>query len=273
MAEECTHDCSSCGVAGCGDREDEPRPIARKNVKHVFAVFSGKGGVGKSLVTGLLASALCKQGKKVGILDADITGPSVPRMFGLRPPLTADDDGINPAVTESGIKVMSINLMLPQEDLPVAWRGPVVNSAIQQFWEEVNWEDLDILLIDMPPGTSDVAFTVLRQIPVEGIITVSAPQELVGMIVGKAVNFAKEFEVPVVGLVENMAYFQCDECGKKHYIYGDPQGAYVAQKYGIGAYADLPVNPAVAHACDKGQVEQIDVQGMLDSILALIPQD
>lgn len=272
MAEECTHDCSSCGVAGCGDREEQPI-TARKNVKHVFAVYSGKGGVGKSLVTGLLASALQKQGKKVGVLDADITGPSVPRMFGLKPPLTADNDGINPAATESGIKVMSINLMLPEEDIPVAWRAPVLNSAIQQFWNEVNWEDIDVLLVDMPPGTSDVAFTVLRQIPVEGVIAVSAPQELVGMIVGKAVHLAQDFDVPVVGLVENMAYFQCDECDKKHYIYGTPQGGYVAQKYNIGAYATLPVNPAIAKACDKGQVETVDMGDLLDPIMALFPED
>ena len=270
---DCNGSCSSCGVAGCGDRVEEERPVARKNVKHVYGVFSGKGGVGKSLVTGLLASALNKKGLRVGVLDADITGPCVPRMFGLKPPLTADNDGINPAVTESGIKVISVNLMLPAEDMPVAWRGPVLNSVLLQFWNEVNWEDLDVLLIDMPPGTSDVAFTALGQMSMEGMITVSAPQELVGMIVGKAVNFASEFKVPVLGLVENMAYFKCDECGKKHYLYGMPQGKGVCEKYGIGAYAQLPIDPAIAAACDRGEIESVDLGDALDDIIATLKVD
>ena len=236
-------------------------------------MLSGKGGVGKSLVTGLLACVLQRRGLKVGVLDADITGPCIPRLFGMKPPITADEDGLNPAVTENGIKIMSVNLMLPQEDDPVAWRGPVINGVLQQFWDEVNWEDLDVLLVDMPPGTSDVAFTVLGQIPTEGIITVSAPQELVGMIVGKAVNFAKEFEVPVLGLVENMAYFQCDECEKKHYIYGEPQGKTVCEKYDIKAYSQLPLDPNIAKLCDAGKVETIDASGMLDAVIDVLKVD
>ncbi|MGN1361082.1 MAG: Mrp/NBP35 family ATP-binding protein [Eggerthellaceae bacterium] len=263
---DCSHDCGSCGSAGDCAEYEEPSN-ARANVKHVYGILSGKGGVGKSLVTGLLACALQRRGLKVAILDADITGPCIPRQFGLNPPLTADADGINPKITNTGIKVMSINLMLPEDDLPVAWRGPVINSAIKQFWGEVNWEDVDVLLVDMPPGTSDVAFTVLREMPVEGIVTVSAPQEMVGMIVGKAVNFTKDFDIPVLGLVENMAYFVCDDCNKKHYIYGQPQGQAVAKKYGIGAYTTLPMDPRIAMACDKGEIEYVDMGHMLDPIL------
>ncbi|WP_334099637.1 P-loop NTPase, partial [Gordonibacter pamelaeae] len=216
--EECTHECGSCGVAGCGDREDAgPSTFptnARTNIKHVIGVVSGKGGVGKSLVTSLLASQMQKKGFSVGILDADVTGPSIPKTFGITNPLTADADGIVPAQTASGIKVVSVNLMLPKDDIPVAWRGPVVSGIIKQFWGEVSWGDIDYLFVDMPPGTSDVFLTVFQSLPVDGIVTVSAPQELVAMIVGKAVNLAHDLKVPVVGLVENMAYFKCDECGK-----------------------------------------------------------
>ena len=271
---DCDGGCSSCGVQGCGDRTEEQQvATGRKNIKHVYGVLSGKGGVGKSLITGLLATSLQRKGYKVGILDADVTGPCVPRMFGQKPPLTADQDGINPATTKSGIKTISVNLMLPEEDMPVAWRGPVINGILLQFWNEVNWEDLDVLLIDMPPGTSDVAFTALGQMDMDGIITVSAPQELVGMIVGKAVNFAKEFEVPVVGLVENMAYYECDECGKKHYIYGEPQGEAVCEKYGIGAYTQLPLDPNIASMCDKGQIEFIEATERMQPIIDVLNLD
>ena len=251
MAEECSHECSSCGVSGCGDRTAEAGPSTlapnnRTNVKHVIGVVSGKGGVGKSLVTSLLASEMNKRGHKVAILDADITGPSIPKSFGVDSRLTADADGINPAKSASGIEVMSVNLMLPEGDMPVAWRGPVVTGAIKQFWQEVNWGDVDYMFVDMPPGTSDVFLTVFQSLPVDGIVTVSAPQELVAMIVGKAVNLAKSLEVPVVGLVENMAYFKCDECGKEHHIFGEPQGAAVAEKYDIPAVATLPMDPTFA---------------------------
>ena len=237
MAEEqeCSHSCGSCGVEGCGERTAPSKYTtnAASNVKHVIGVVSGKGGVGKSLVTSLLASELRKKGFNVGILDADVTGPSIPKTFGVTDKLHADETGIYPALTDSGIKVMSVNLMLPKGDMPVAWRGPVVSGIIKQFWDETNWGDVDYMLIDMPPGTSDVFLTVFQMLPVDGIVTVSAPQELVAMIVGKAVNLAHDLDVPVVGLVENMAYFKCDECGKEHHIFGEPQGAVVAEKYGI----------------------------------------
>ncbi len=273
MAEECSHECGSCGVSGCGDRTAESLksgPNAKSNVKHVIGVVSGKGGVGKSLVTSLLASQLQKQGKSVAILDADITGPSIPKSFGVNCKLTADEFGINPAQTESGIKVMSTNLMLPQGDMPVAWRGPVVSGAIKQFWEEVNWGDIDYLLVDMPPGTSDVFLTVMQQMPVEAIVTVSAPQELVSMIVGKAVNLAHNLDIPVVGLVENMAYYQCDECGKKHYIFGEPQGKEVAEHYSIPAYTTLPLDPKFAAMVDAGEIENYEVNGALDTIIEAV---
>ena len=272
MAEECSHECSSCGVSGCGDRTAEAGPSAlapnkRTNVKHVIGVVSGKGGVGKSLVTSLLASEMNKRGHKVAILDADITGPSIPKSFGVDSRLTADADGINPAKSASGIEVMSVNLMLPEGDMPVAWRGPVVTGAIKQFWQEVNWGDVDYMFVDMPPGTSDVFLTVFQSLPVDGIVTVSAPQELVAMIVGKAVNLAKSLEVPVVGLVENMAYFKCDECGKEHHIFGEPQGAAVAEKYDIPAVATLPMDPTFARLVDEGKVEAYEVEGALDGII------
>ena len=272
MAEECSHECSSCGVSGCGDRTAEAGPSTlapnnRTNVKHVIGVVSGKGGVGKSLVTSLLASEMNKRGHKVSILDADITGPSIPKSFGVDSRLTADADGINPAKSASGIEVMSVNLMLPEGDMPVAWRGPVVTGAIKQFWQEVNWGDVDYMFVDMPPGTSDVFLTVFQSLPVDGIVTVSAPQELVAMIVGKAVNLAKSLEVPVVGLVENMAYFKCDECGKEHHIFGEPQGAAVAEKYDIPAVATLPMDPTFARLVDEGKVEAYEVEGALDGII------
>lgn len=271
MAEECTHECGSCGVAGCGERTEQgPTTLptdAKSSIKHVIAVVSGKGGVGKSLVTSLLASQMQKRGFKVGILDADVTGPSIPKTFGITGHVVADIDGIFPAQTESGIKVMSVNLLLPSEDAPVAWRGPVVSGIISQFWGETHWGDIDYLFVDMPPGTSDVFLTVFQQLPVDGIVTVSAPQELVAMIVGKAVNLAHSLNVPVIGLVENMAYFKCDECGKKHFIFGDPQGEAVSEKYDIPAYATLPIDPSFASLCDAGKVEDYDVEGALDTIV------
>ena len=266
MAEECSHECSSCGDRTAEAGPSTLAPNNRTNVKHVIGVVSGKGGVGKSLVTSLLASEMNKRGHKVAILDADITGPSIPKSFGVDSRLTADADGINPAKSASGIEVMSVNLMLPEGDMPVAWRGPVVTGAIKQFWQEVNWGDVDYMFVDMPPGTSDVFLTVFQSLPVDGIVTVSAPQELLAMIVGKAVNLAKSLEVPVVGLVENMAYFKCDECGKEHHIFGEPQGAAVAEKYDIPAVATLPMDPTFARLVDEGKVEAYEVEGALDGI-------
>lgn len=267
---DCGGACSGCNVEGCGSRTEAPKPKARKNVKNVIGIVSGKGGVGKSLVTSLLACEMARKGHKVAILDADITGPSIPKTFGIHGQITADADGINPAKTATGIEVMSINLMLPQADLPVAWRGPVITGILNQFWDETNWEDVDYMFLDMPPGTSDVFLTVMQQLPVDGIITVSAPQELVAMIVGKAVNLAHEMDRQVIGLIENMAYFKCDECGKDHYIFGEPQGKVVAKRYQIPALATLPIDPTFARLCDEGKIEDYDAAGALDPIIGQI---
>ena len=239
----------------------------QSSIKHVIGVISGKGGVGKSLVTGILATELARKGHKVGILDADITGPSIPKAFGLKGRLMGDKDGILPFETESGIKAVSTNLMLDQEDAPVAWRGPVVTGLLKQFFGDTNWEEIDYLLVDMPPGTSDVFLTVMQSMNLDGIVTVSAPQQLVSMIVGKAVNLAHEMNIPVLGLVENMAYFKCDECDKKHFIFGEPQGAEIAEHYGIPACATLPLDPSFAKLVDAGKVEEYDVEGALDPVI------
>lgn len=273
---DCSGQCSSCSEEGCGSREAGPRFMQQNknsNIKKVIGVVSGKGGVGKSSICSLLASEMNKRGAKVGILDADVTGPSIPRTFGVEHgKMTACEDGLIPAETESGIKVMSVNLLLPEEDTPVAWRGPVVSGIISQFWNEVCWGDIDYLFVDMPPGTSDVFLTVFQSLPVDGIVTVSAPQELVAMIVGKAVNLAGSVGVPVIGLVENMAYFTCDDCGKKHYIFGEPQGAAVAKKYNIAAVATLPIDASVAQLCDQGLIETYNSNGALNTVLEAVEQ-
>ena len=242
-------------------------PNSESSIKHVIGVVSGKGGVGKSFVTSLLATEMQRRGHKVGILDADVTGPSIPKAFGIKESLSATSTGVNPSITKTGIKLVSTNLMLPQEDMPVAWRGPVVSGIIKQFFNEVNWGEIDYLFVDMPPGTSDVLLTVFQTLPVDGIVTVSAPQELVKIIVGKAVNLAKTMDIKVLGLVENMAYFTCDECEKKHYIFGEPQGKEVAAHYEIPAYATLPMDPEFANKCDAGQAEEYQVNGALDGII------
>lgn len=257
---------------GCHSNEGPTvlEPAAGSTVKHVIGVVSGKGGVGKSLVTSLLATEMQRRSKRVAILDADVTGPSIPRTFGVSGPISADEAGLFPAETPSGIKMISTNLMLPQDDMPVAWRGPVVSGIIKQFFNEVHWGDIDYMLVDMPPGTSDVLLTVFQSLPVDGIVTVSSPQELVAMIVGKAVHLAKQMEVPVLGLVENMAYFTCPDCGSKHFIYGEPQGKHVANRYQIPAYATLPLDPRFAALCDMGKVEEYDVAGALDPVIDAI---
>lgn len=270
--EGCTHDCSTCAFGNCGQRTVPQKysPLPSSKIEKIVAVVSGKGGVGKSAVTCMLASELQKQGKKVGILDADITGPSIPKAFGVNRRPGASIAGIEPILTESGIKIMSLNLLLDNEEAPVAWRGPLIGGVIKQFYEEVMWGELDYLLFDMPPGTSDVFLTIMQMIPVDAIVSVSAPQELVQMIVGKAVNLAKEMKVPVVGLVENMSYFVCDECNKKHYIFGETQAEDVAKKYSIPSYATLPLDPGFAKLVDSGKVEDYDVKGALDDVIKVL---
>ncbi|MCM1149336.1 MAG: Mrp/NBP35 family ATP-binding protein [Butyricicoccus sp.] len=273
MDENCTHDCSSCGE-NCSSRKPESLLAPANgfsNVKKVIAVVSGKGGVGKSMVTSLLAGAMRRAGCKTAILDADITGPSIPKMFGLDGErAVADEHGIVPAES-GGTKIMSINLMLEHSSDPVIWRGPVIAGAVKQFWSDVAWGDVDCMFVDMPPGTGDVALTVFQSLPVDGLVIVTSPQQLVGMIVEKAVNMAKLMNVPVIGLVENMAWFKCPDCGKEHFIFGDSHIEQIAGEYGIGATARIPMDPAMAEACDAGRAG--DVAGAwLDEIVSAIKE-
>ena len=264
---ECTHDCSSCGES-CSERTEAQSFEAPANplshVGKVIAVVSGKGGVGKSLVTSSLAVAMQQRGKKVGILDADITGPSIPKAFGLHQRATADDNGIYPVISQSGIKVMSLNLLMENESDPVVWRGPVIAGAVKQFWTDVVWGDLDYLFVDMPPGTGDVPLTVFQSLPVDGIIVVTSPQDLVRMIVGKALRMAELMNIPILGLVENYSYYQCENCGKRHAIFGESHINTVASNHGLKVLARLPVDPKVAASCDKGSIERLETNYLTD---------
>ena len=254
---ECTHNCSSCS-ADCGSRDMRVPGNALSSVKHVIAVVSGKGGVGKSTVTASLAAAMAKKGRKVAVLDADITGPSIPTAFGIHQKATGTDAGIDPAVTAGGIKLMSLNLLSANETDPVIWRGPVIAGAVKQFWTDVIWGELDYLFVDMPPGTGDVPLTVFQSLPVDGIIVVTSPQDLVSMIVTKAVNMAKMMDIPVLGLVENYSYFQCPDCGKQHAIFGESHLDQVAMELDIPVLARLPIDPSLAAAFDAGRIEQVE---------------
>ena len=258
---ECTHDCSSCG-ASCGERT-EPQDLRKpanplSNIKKVIAVVSGKGGVGKSAVTCTLAAAMAKRGKKVGVLDADITGPSVPRAFGIAKRAEGSELGLYPAVTGGGIEIMSLNLLVERETDPVVWRGPVIAGAVEQFWTDVVWGDLDYLFVDMPPGTGDVPLTVFQSLPVDGAIVVTAPQTLVGMIVTKAVRMAEMLDIPVLGLVENYSYFRCPDCGGEHPVFGESTIDALGAQLSLPVLARLPIDPALARAVDAGKVENYE---------------
>jgi len=258
MSENCTHDCSSCS-ANCSSRTAENEFAAQanpfSNVKKVIGVVSGKGGVGKSMVTSLMSVLMQRRNYKTAILDADITGPSIPKAFGLHEPAMGDDNGVFPAVTKTGIKAMSLNLLLENDTDPVVWRGPVIAGTVKQFWTDVQWGDVDFMFVDMPPGTGDVPLTVFQSLPLDGIIIVTSPQELVGMIVSKAVRMANMMNIPVLGLVENMAYFICDECGKAHNIFGESHIEEIAKNFSIDTTAQLPVYSKLAAACDAGMIE------------------
>ena len=261
MSENCTHDCSTCGQ-NCSSRtapnELLAQPHALSNVKKVIGVVSGKGGVGKSLVTSLLSVAMQRKGYRVGILDADITGPSIPKAFGLKERAMGTETGIFPVTSKTGIEVMSINLLLDNDTDPVVWRGPVIAGAVKQFWTDVIWKDIDYMFIDMPPGTGDVPLTVFQSLPLSGIVIVTSPQELVSMIVEKAVKMAGLMNVPVLGMVENMSFFRCPDCGKEYSIFGESHIEQVAAAHGITRIAKLPINPKVAAAVDAGCVELAD---------------
>ncbi len=255
---ECSHNCSEC-AQNCSERKNPQsflKPMNKySNIKKVIGVISGKGGVGKSLVSCLLAAKCAKAGLKVGVLDADITGPSVPKSFGITSRAMQDSENLLPYVTESGVKVMSINMLLEDVNSPVVWRGPVISGVVEQFWTDVRWGELDYLFVDMPPGTGDVALTVFQSLPVDGVVIVSTPQELVKMIVNKAVNMANLMDVPVLGLVENMSYFTCPDCGKKYEIFGKSQIDETAKELSLPVLAKLPINPELNRLVDEGRVE------------------
>ncbi len=255
---DCTHECSSCGES-CGERtapQDLRAPAnPLSHIGKVIAVVSGKGGVGKSTVACALACAMAERGKRVGILDADITGPSIPTAFGVHTKAEGNELGIYPVPSAGGIQIMSLNLLMEQETDPVIWRGPVIAGAVQQFWTDVVWGDLDYLFVDMPPGTGDVPLTVFQSLPVDGIVVVTSPQDLVRMIVTKAVKMAQLMHIPVLGLVENYSYFKCPECGGEHAVFGQSHLEQVAQELGLKVLARLPIDPAVAAACDQGRIE------------------
>ena len=270
---ECTHDCSSCGV-DCASRKPESlleEQNAFSHVKKVIAVVSGKGGVGKSLVTGLLATLARRNGAGTAVLDADITGPSIPKMFGVRDKAMGTEDGILPAESRTGVKMMSVNLLLENDTDPVIWRGSLIAGTVKQFWTDVMWGDVDFMFVDMPPGTGDVPLTVFQSLPVDGIIIVTSPQELVGMIVEKAVNMARMMNIPVLGVVENMSWITCPDCGKKIWPFGESRTAQVALEHGIPLLTQLPLDAALARECDTGVIELFNEDWMtsvMDAVAA-----
>ena len=271
MTQNCSHNCESCSE-NCSERTKESlleKPNEMSHIKKVIGVVSGKGGVGKSLVTSLLAVQAQRKGYKTAILDADITGPSIPKAFGLHGHAEASEWGLFPVKTANGIEVMSLNLLMKNETDPVVWRGPLISGAVKQFWTDVVWGDVDYMFIDMPPGTGDVALTVFQSIPVDGVVIVASPQELVGMIVEKAVNMAKLMDVPVLALVENMSYITCPDCGKEIRVFGESHIDEIAGKHGVDTVAKLPIDPALAAACDAGTIENFS-GAWLDGVLAKV---
>ena len=275
MSEACTHDCSNCH-ADCSSRapQHEP-PHAKSHIKKVIGVVSGKGGVGKSMTSAMMAVSMRRKGYKVGVLDADITGPSIPKLFGVHGPAMGTEDGINPVESHTGIKIMSINLLLEQESDPVVWRGPVIAGAVGQFWTDVYWKDVDFMFVDMPPGTGDVPLTVFQSLPVDGIIVVTTPQQLVGMIVEKAVKMAEMMDIPLLGVIENMSTYTCPDCGKQHAVFGESHLDRIAAQHHIPVLARLPIRPALASQMDSGTIELFEgdfMQPAADRLCALLPQ-
>jgi len=276
MSENCDQSCSSCGENIADRKENTPdfseQPHAMSSIKKVIAVISGKGGVGKSLVTSMLAVTMNKRGFNTAILDADVTGPSIPKAFGINDKVLGSELGLYPIKSTTGIDIMSINLLLENETDPVIWRGPIIAGTVKQFWTDVIWADIDFMFIDMPPGTGDVPLTVFQSIKVDGIIIVTSPQELVSMIVSKAVKMAEVMNVPIIGLVENMAYFKCPECDKEYKIFGDSHIDQIARRHNLEILAVMPVDPKLAAACDNGMIEQYD-SNWFDRIAQLLEQE
>lgn len=268
---DCTHDCSSCSQT-CSERKspdlhENPHELSR--IGKVIAVVSGKGGVGKSLVTSLLAVNSMRNGFHAAVLDADVTGPSIPNVFGVHEKATGNGFGILPVSSKLGVDLMSINLLLENETDPVVWRGPIIAGTVKQFWTDVIWKDVDYMYVDMPPGTGDVPLTVFQSLPVDGIVVVTSPQELVGMIVQKAVKMAEMMNIPVLGIVENYSYFECPDCGKQHRLFGDSHIDEIAKKHGIETVCRIPIQPKLAAACDAGMIELYE-GSWLDSLTAKI---
>lgn len=256
MSEECTHNCDSCSL-DCESKKTDFRAHLNEHssVKKVIAVMSGKGGVGKSLITSLLAVNSMRAGYHTAVLDADITGPSIPKAFGVKEKAFANQYGILPLQSHTGIELMSINFLLENDTDPVVWRGPIIAGTVKQFWTDVVWDDIDYMFVDMPPGTGDVPLTVFQSMPIDGIVVVTTPQDLVSMIVEKAVNMASLMNIPVIGIVENMSYYECPHCGERTELFGKSHLEEVAEKHGISLTAKLPINPKLAAACDAGLIE------------------
>ncbi len=269
---ECTHDCSTCS-ANCSSKQEPQSLIEPQNkasdIKHVIGIVSGKGGVGKSSITSLLAVLTNRLEYKTAILDADITGPSIPKMFGLKGELTGCDDGIIPMTTKTGIEAISINMLLDDEGAPVIWRGPILAGTVKQFWGDVVWGDVDYMYVDMPPGTGDVPLTVMQSLPLDGIVIVTSPQDLVSMIVSKAVNMAKMMGVPILGIIENYSYLNCPCCGEKIEVFGKSNIEETAKKMGIPVLAKVPMNPKVAALCDAGTIETVEISVLDEAVKKL----
>lgn len=269
----CSHDCGSCGK-NCSQRDPKSlleKPHEMSSIKNVIGVVSGKGGVGKSLISALLACAARRQGFASAVLDADITGPSIPKAFGLTDLIIGTEDGIIPAKTKTGISVTSINLLMQDPSSPVIWRGPVIAGAVKQFWKDVVWNNVDYMYVDMPPGTGDVPLTVFQTIPIKGIVVVATPQDLVSLIVEKAIKMAEMMDVPVLAIVENMSYYECPDCGKRHSIFGESKIEEVAKNHGIEKVFKLPIDPNVAASCDRGEIESVASPSM-DEAFAYIKE-
>ena len=272
MSEECTHDCPTCS-SNCGSKDPKSLLVAphpNSKIGKVIGVVSGKGGVGKSMVTDLLAVEFARHGYHCGILDADITGPSIPKAFGITEKAQGNETTIFPVKSKKyGVDIMSINVLLENESDPVVWRGPVIGGTVRQFWSDTLWDNVDYLFVDMPPGTGDVALTVFQNIPIDGIVVVTSPQDLVSMIVGKAMKMASLMNIPVLGLVENMSYALCPDCGKKIHVFGESHISEIAEEYHVPVLAQMPINPALASACDNGTVEDLDCSYLEDAALVI----
>ena len=272
MSEECTHDCSTCS-SNCGSKDPKSLLVAphpNSKIGKVIGVVSGKGGVGKSMVTDLLAVEFARRGYHCGILDADITGPSIPKAFGITEKAQGNETTIFPVKSKKyGVDIMSINVLLENESDPVVWRGPVIGGTVRQFWSDTLWDNVDYLFVDMPPGTGDVALTVFQNIPIDGIVVVTSPQDLVSMIVGKAMKMASLMNIPVLGLVENMSYALCPDSGKKIHVFGESHISEIAEEYHVPVLAQMPINPALASACDNGTVEDLDCSYLEDAALVI----